>query len=160
MPRSIWFLDTLVRIHSDGEQTGDRSALLESIAPSGHQPPPHVHHHEDETFFVLEGELTVHTPTDAIVVGPGESAFAVRGVPHTFAVTSPGAARFLVTSTPAGFERFVEAFGTPAERDALPVLDGPPDAERLARVAAEHGIDLLGPPGMLPADLALGASSA
>jgi hypothetical protein len=59
-----------------------------------------------------------------------------------------------VTSSTGGFASFVRAFGEPAERRELPVLHGPPDAERLGRLAAEHRIELLGPPGMLPADLA------
>jgi hypothetical protein len=40
----------------------------------------------------------------------------------------------------------------PAQRRELPAPEAP-DVERLGRLAAEHGIDLLGPPGMLPADL-------
>ena len=58
----------------------------------------------------------------------------------------------MITST-SSFASFVRAAGEPAERPELPVLDGPPDAERLARIAAEHDITLVGPPGMLPSDL-------
>ena len=49
---------------------------------------------------------------------------------------------------------FLREAGEPAARPELPVLDGPPDGERLGRIAAAHGITLLGPPGMLPTDLA------
>ena len=52
----------------------------------------------------------------------------------------------------------MRAVGVPAERHELPVLDGPPDAERIARIAAEHGITLLGPPGLLPRDAAAAAA--
>jgi hypothetical protein len=62
-------------------------------------------------------------------------------------------ARILVTSSNGSFARFVKAYGVPAPRRELPVLEGPPDAERLATLAAENGIELLGPPGMVPADL-------
>ena len=68
---------------------------------------------------------------------------APAGVPHTIEVTSDEPCRWLVMSCPAGFESFVRAFGTPAERDELPVMDGPPDVDRLVRVAGEHGISLL-----------------
>ena len=59
-----------------------------------------------------------------------------------------------VVASPAGFEDFVRAFGEPAATDTLPVLDGPPDVERLARIAGEHGITFVGPPGTRPAELA------
>jgi len=150
---SIWFLDTLVRVHADADSTGGRFGLAESIAPAGHQPPPHVHHREDEGFYVLEGEITVFTPDDEVVLGPGAFVNAPRGVPHTFRVSGPGPARWLVTSAPAGFEAFVREYGEPAARDELPVLEGPPDVERLVATAARHGIEILGPPGMLPAEL-------
>jgi hypothetical protein len=52
-----------------------------------------------------------------------------------------------VTSTPAGFEAFVRAVGSTRPQTALPSPD------ELARVAAQHGIEILGPPGTLPAEL-------
>ena len=58
----------------------------------------------------------------------------------------------IVTSSNGAFARFVQAYGEPAPRRELPPREAP-DAERLGRLAAEHGIELLGPPGMLPADL-------
>jgi hypothetical protein len=73
-------------------------------------------------------------------------------VPHTYRAGDEGCV-CLVSSTPGDFAPFVRAVSRPAERAELPALDGPPDAERLGRIAAEHGITLLGPPGMLPADL-------
>src|ERR671921_820225 len=97
---SIWFLDTLIRVHARGGNTGGRFGLVESVAPSGHQPPPHVHHREDEGFYVLE----LYTPDETVTLGPGAFRTAPRGVPHTFRVTSDGAARWLVLSSPAGFE--------------------------------------------------------
>ena len=150
---TYWFLDTLVRVRADAASTGGRLGLAESTAPAGHQPPPHVHHREDEGFYVLDGELTLYTPDDELVLRPGAFFNAPRGVPHTFRVSEPGPARWLVTSAPAGFEAFVREYGEPAARDELPVLDGPPDVERLVATAARHGIEILGPPGMLPAEL-------
>jgi len=143
---SIWFLDTLVRVHADADSTGGRFGLAESIAPAGHQPPPHVPHREDEGFYVLEGEITLWVGDEQHVLRAGESVLATRGVPHTVRVGDRDA-RWLVTSTPAGFEAFVRAVGSTEPGAALP------DPSELARVAAEHGIDILGPPGMLPAQL-------
>ena len=149
----IWFLDTLVDVHLDAAATGGAYALLTSTAPPGHMPPPHVHVHEDEGFLVLEGELTVHTAQASVVLRPGDAAHAPRGQMHTIEVTGDGPARWLVLSSPAGFEAFVRAVGVPAPRRELPVLDAPPDLDRLVRIAGEHGIRLVGPPGARPADL-------
>jgi quercetin dioxygenase-like cupin family protein len=137
---ALWFLDTLVHVHVGGEDTGGAYGLVECLAPSGHMPPPHVHEREAEAIFVLEGELTVHTGAGSTALGPGRCVHAPAGVPHTIEVTSDGPCRWLVMSCPAGFEDFVRAFGEPAQREELPVLDGPPDVARLTRVAGEHGI--------------------
>jgi hypothetical protein len=88
------------------------------------------------------------------------SLHAPAGEPHTLEVTSDGPARFLTISSPAGFEAFVRAFGTPAPRRELPVLEGPPDGEALARIAGAHGIVFVGPPGTTPAALAQSAAGA
>jgi quercetin dioxygenase-like cupin family protein len=142
-----------VLVHVRGSQTGGRYALVEETGPPGDQPPPHVHREDDEGFYVLEGELTLYTPDAEVVLGPGEFFNAVHGVPHTYRVTSEQPARWLVTASPAGFEEFVEAFGEPARELSLPPPGDPPDVDRLVALAAEHGIDILGPPGMLPRDL-------
>ena len=125
--------------------------------PPGDQPPLHVHHDEDECFLVLAGSVTLWVGDRAPVrIGPGEFARAPKGIPHSYRVgAEPG--EFIVT-TDGRFAEFVRAAGTPAPRRELPVLDGPPDVERLARIAASHGITLLGPPGMLPSDLTASAA--
>lgn len=140
MSQPIWFLDTLMTVHIGGASTDGAYALLECLAPKGHMPPPHVHEREAEGFLILEGELTVHTVDGPQVLRPGMSLNAPAGEPHTIEVTSEEPCRWMVVSSPAGFEDFVRAFGTPAARPELPVLDGPPDVERLTAVAEEHGI--------------------
>ena len=108
-------------------------------------PPLHVHRNEDEGFYVLEGELTLWVGDDKHVLRAGESILAPRAVPHTVRVDRD--ARWLVTSTPAGFEAFVRAVGSTEPQADLP------SPEELVRVASQHGIEILGPPGMLPAEL-------
>ena len=150
----IWFLADLVEVLADGEHT-----VLEMVAPPGDQPPLHVHHDSDEGFYVLEGEVTVWAGDERHELGPGQFALGPKGVPHTYRVGPDGPARFLVTASDGSFARFVQAYGVPAPRRELPPREAP-DAERLGRLAAEHGIELLGPPGMLPAHLATAAARA
>jgi mannose-6-phosphate isomerase-like protein (cupin superfamily) len=151
--QSIWFLANLADVlYSDADRD-----LVRVYAPPGDQPPLHVHEREDEGFYVLEGELTLWMgDAQPVVLAPGEFALAPRGIPHTYRVTGEAPAVMLVMAN--GFASFVREAGEPAARHELPVLEGPPDGERLARIAAAHGITLLGPPGMLPADAALAAA--
>jgi len=151
---AVWFIANLAEVLVE---RGDFS-LLRMHTPAGDQPPLHVHAYEHESFYVLEGSLTLWVGTsEPVVLGPGDCATAPPGIPHTYRVgDEPGV--FLVASSPGAFAAFVRAAGRPAERLSLPVVDGPPDAELLARTAADYGITLLGPPGMLPAELVAAAA--
>jgi mannose-6-phosphate isomerase-like protein (cupin superfamily) len=150
---SIWFIANLMDVLVDGPDY----ELIRAYAPPGDMPPLHVHERDDEGFFVLEGELTLWVgDAEPVVLGPGEFANAPAGVPHTYRVTSSEPATWLLPAAP-GFVAFVRDVGVPAERHELPVLDGPPDAARIAEIAALHRITLLGPPGMLPSEAARAA---
>jgi quercetin dioxygenase-like cupin family protein len=145
----VWFIDTLTIIRGSAETTAGRLSLLDQTAPSGHATPPHKHQREDEWFYVLEGELTLWLDGDRSVGDPGSFAYLPKGIPHGLAVTSPGPARFLVGTSPAGFDSFVRAVGTRAESAILPPPDHPvPSPDELGRIATEHGIEILGPPGL------------
>jgi len=149
MSDSIWFLDTLVDVHLTADETPAGFSLVESWAPAGDQPPLHVHREDDEGFYVLEGRLRLWVGKAEIELGPGEFALAPHGIPHTFRVESPEGARWLVTSATGDFDKFVVAYGDPADEHRLPD-PVEPDLDRLGALAADHGIDLLGPPGTLP----------
>jgi quercetin dioxygenase-like cupin family protein len=136
------FLDDVARVHVDGHASGGAYGLVEMIGPAGDMPPVHVHHRDDEAFYVLEGRVTLFLGEQAIELEAGACALAPRGVPHTYRVGTDGA-RWLVVGSPAGFEAFVR------EVAAAPGAD--PSA--VAEVAARHGIELLGPPGKLPTEL-------
>ncbi len=152
IPQPVWFIDDLARIHVDGARSSGAFGLVEMRMPAGDMPPLHVHHRDDETFFVLEGELSLFAGGDHHVLTAGQALLAPRGVPHTYRAERE--VRALVIGAPAGFEAFVRAVGAPAEADALPPAGRPLDPGALATTAAEYGIELLGPPGMLPSELA------
>jgi quercetin dioxygenase-like cupin family protein len=157
----LWFLGTLVRFKLTGEQTGGRFALWESVLPSGAAPPLHSHP-QDETFYVLEGEVTVWVvepwlaedrgsprawlETRARPCTAGAAVFAPAGTPHTFRVESD-TARMLFLSTPAGIEDYIRDLAEPA---AWPWLQPPADRpripnEQLDAVEREHGVIRLAP---------------
>ena len=145
----LWFIDNLALVHIDGEQTGEAYALTELAGRRGDMPPLHVHHRDDETFYVLEGDITLFVGDRQIAAGEGNAAVAPRGVPHAYRVESQHA-RWLVINNPAGFEQFVRAASEPAPSSELPPPARPLDPATLAQTAAEYGIEILGPPGTLP----------
>jgi len=143
------FLDSLVRVHVAHGDGDDGVSILEFRAPYGDSPPLHVHHGEDESFFVLDGALRLAVGEDELRLEAGEGARAPRGVRHTYRVDSSGGARWLVITTAGDFERFVGALAAPAESDAIPEPSGPPtpaQAAALADTALAHGIELVGSP--------------
>ena len=143
-----WFLGALATIKSSGETTGGRVAVTENWAPRGHGSPLHVHHNEDEWFYVLAGELTFWVHGQVISATEGSFVFGPRDVPHTFTVSSDEA-RFLLVIEPAGFENFLRALSEPAESPTLPPTSlEPPALEAMMAAAAEYGLEILGPPGI------------
>jgi mannose-6-phosphate isomerase-like protein (cupin superfamily) len=158
----LWFLGTLARMKLDGHQTGGRFALWEGVFPRGAAPPLHSHP-QDETFYVVEGEVTAWLVEPGLAddaadppawvktrgrrCGPGAAVFAAAGAAHTFRVESD-TARMLFLSTPAGIEDYVRALGEPARWPWLqPPADGPRvPAERMATVERELGMIRHGPP--------------
>ena len=124
-------------------------SLVESLVPEGQQPPLHLHHTDDEGFYLLEGRLTIWFGDSRLELCPGDFALAPAAFRTPTGSESAEGARWLVTSSDASFDRFVRAYGEPAPEAVLPEpVD--PDLERLAALAGQHGIEILGPPGALP----------
>jgi quercetin dioxygenase-like cupin family protein len=145
---AVWFLGTLGIVKASSETTGGQVAVIEQLAPRGSGSPLHVHHNEDEWFYVMEGELTLWVGGEVIELPAGGFAFGPRDIPHTFTVTSEQA-HFLLGVQPGGFEGFMRALSQPATSLTLPPPTAEPlDMELLAQTAAEYGLEILGPPGI------------
>ena len=145
---SIWSFGVLATIKASRETTDGRVAVIEHLAPQGAGSPLHVHHREDEWFYVVEGALTFWVGGEVIEAPAGSFVYGPRDVPHTFLVSSPQA-RFLLVAEPAGFESFLRALGQPAPTLTIPPPAAPPsDLAPLVAAAAEYGIEILGPPGI------------
>ncbi|MBX3746009.1 MAG: cupin domain-containing protein [Verrucomicrobiae bacterium] len=99
-------LGTVTRILLDGKQTHGAFSLVELIVPPGGGIPAHVHHREEETFHLIEGELDITCGHHSVQLRSGDTYFAPRGIPHAIRADGAAPARLLVTITPAGFERF------------------------------------------------------
>ncbi len=140
---ALWAFGVLATIKASAETTAGRVAVIEHGAGS----PLHVHHREDEWFYVIEGELTFWVGGKVISAPAGSFVYGPREIPHTFLVTSP-TARFLLVTEPAGFEQFIRRAGQPAPELTVPPPAEPADPTPLVALAAEYGIDIIGPPGI------------
>jgi quercetin dioxygenase-like cupin family protein len=137
-------------------ETGGAFTLIEDVMERGKVTPLHVHANEDETIFVLEGELLVHIEGEEYPVREGGVFVAPRGLPHAFMVVSE-TARVLGLQTPGTGEAFYRAAGDPATAETDPART---DWDRL-RAAAESSdsIEILGPPPFAAARQEAAASS-
>lgn len=137
-----WFFGALAQIRATAADTDGAYTLVEVTAPPGLSAPLHVHHVEDEGFFVLEGSVTLYVGDERMDVKAGDFAFGPREVPHRFDV-GPDGARMLWVCTPAGFENLVEATSVPARTLTPPPPDVTPPADA-AQIVARFGNEILG----------------
>jgi quercetin dioxygenase-like cupin family protein len=142
-----WLGVTLATIKATGKETDGRYALVEVVEPEGAEAPLHVHHNEDEAFWIFEGELTFEVGDETIKASPGSFLFGPKDVPHRYTVES-GPARMLFLLSPAGFEEFIYASSEPAkERTLPPPPEGPPseaEMEQMGVLARQYGGEILG----------------
>jgi quercetin dioxygenase-like cupin family protein len=143
---TLSFFGALTWIKATGAQTGGAFGLIEHLIPGGEGPPWHLHHNEDESFYVIEGEVLfiIGDEQQRITARPSTLVFGPRNIPHGFRVAGSSPARMLIEATPAGFEHFVLALAEPAPESGFGPA-GPPDMEKLMAAAARANIEILGP---------------
>jgi uncharacterized cupin superfamily protein len=100
------------RITLSARDTDGTIGIVENLVRPGWPGPPLHHHAFDETFYVLEGELTFQVGADRVVGRAGDTLFVARGVDHTLANLADSSARYLLVCTPGGFE---QRFGPDAD---------------------------------------------
>jgi mannose-6-phosphate isomerase-like protein (cupin superfamily) len=116
--------------------TGGTCYAFEVIAPSGFGIPPHVHRHEDEVLYVIEGEYEIMLGNQRFSVGPGSVLNFTRGTAHSFQSVGTTAGRVLHVVTPgSSFEQFLH--------ELVQLPPGPPDIPQLAALFGKYGMDLL-----------------
>ena len=141
---ATWFLGTRMAVKATAHSTGGTFGLIEARVAAGFSPPLHIHHQEDESFWVLDGALTLVCGGQAFQAGPGSFIYLPRDLPHTFRVDE-GPARVLVLVQPGGHERFYVEGGRPALDETIPAFD-PRDLERVRSLYAKYRLEEAGPP--------------
>jgi quercetin dioxygenase-like cupin family protein len=115
------------------EQTGGAYAILEQKIPAGHGPPLHVHRHETEIFYVLEGQFEITVGDQKVIAPAGAMVVGPRDIRHTFRNIGPKEGRLLLTVIPGRFANyFIEVDGVPDnDRAAIKALCAKYDVEIL-----------------------------
>lgn len=138
------FLNHLMTTKVSAADSDGALTAMEFVGPKGFGPPLHRHDVEDELFYVVEGEVWFSCGDAEGVYEAGATVWLPRGKPHTFQIRSDEARVFQVT-VPGQFDRFVASLGSAILGTELPDAVEIDPAE-VARVAAEFGMEILGPP--------------
>lgn len=143
-----WWSEGLAVIKTRAADTGGLMSIIEVTEAPGAEAPLHVHHREDEAFWILEGDVTFEVGETTIEAHAGDYAFGPRDIPHRYTVGSDGC-RMLFILTPGGFEDLVRAMSRPAAERRLPTpadaeQGEEPDMDHVASLIESHGCELLG----------------
>ena len=142
-----WWMGSLVLIKASGEDTNKQFSLVEVVEHEGAEAPLHVHHNEDEAFWILEGSLTFEVGDKTMQAEAGAFLFGPKDVPHRY-IVNKGPARLLFMLAPSGFEDFIRETSEPAPNASLPPRpDAPPseeEMEQLMPLLQKYGMDMLG----------------
>ena len=140
--RTIAVVGDVYRFLATGEDTDGTYAMWEAIVPPGGGPPPHIHSREEESFYVLEGEITFQIGDERIVAQPGTFANMPVGSLHSFKNETGKPAKMLISVAPAGLEEMFFEVGQPVQAGETPPLPTKQDIEKLLTVAPRYGIEI------------------
>ncbi len=129
--------DTIIPLVT-GEDNGGAVSIAEIHTPPGGGTPLHVHHREDEYFYLLEGEVEFEVNGIPLRAGAGAHIFAPRDVPHRYVNVGNARSRMIGMAQPAGIEKMFEEISAMAAA-------GPPDPAQLGALCARFGIEILAP---------------
>jgi quercetin dioxygenase-like cupin family protein len=141
--RRIGIVGDVYRFLATKEETDGKYAMFEASVPPGSGPPPHIHSREEESFLVLEGEMTFQLGEERFVAGEGTFLNMPVGSLHCFKNESDKTARMLISVAPAGLEQMFFEVGQPLADNAT---TAPPpsqaDIEKLLEAAPRYGVEI------------------
>jgi quercetin dioxygenase-like cupin family protein len=141
--RRIGIVGDVYRFLATGDDTDGKYATFEAIVPPGSGPPPHVHSREEESFLVLEGEMTFQLGEDRFVAGEGTFLNMPVGSLHCFKNESDTTARLLISIAPAGLEQMFFEVGHPlTAADESAPSPSQADIEKLLEAAPRYGVEI------------------
>jgi quercetin dioxygenase-like cupin family protein len=144
--RALWHLGALLNFKALGLETNGHFWAVEGLADQQMAVPLHSHSHEDEVWYVLEGEIAFTVGERTQLAGPGAFLYIPRNTPHTFQIKS-GTARWFGFGISGQLDQWFFETGEPAAALTLPPpADQPPDVGAIVASLKRYGTDTLGPP--------------
>ena len=140
--RTIAVVGDIYRFLATGEETDGNYAMWEAIVPPGGGPPPHIHSREEESFFILEGEITFQVGDEKIVATAGTFANMPVGSLHSFKNATDKVARMIISVAPAGLEKMFFDVGQPLALDDEPPPPSKAEIEKLLAIAPNYGVEI------------------
>lgn len=141
--RTFAVVGDVYRFMATSEDTNGKYAMWEAIVPPGGGPPPHVHSREEESFYILEGEITFQIGGERVVAAAGMFANMPVGTPHSFKNESNQPAKMIISIAPAGLEEMFFEFGVPLPEGSTSALPPTKDEiEKLLAIAQNYGIEI------------------
>ncbi|MBQ0997651.1 cupin domain-containing protein [Streptomyces sp. RK62] len=117
---TVWAANDVYTVKATGAQTGGHLGFVEATVPAGGGPIPHAHTHEDETFYVLDGELEFVDGDHEFTAVAGDFIHVPKGIRHGFKNRRIHAARLLFIYTPPGLEQLMLDHSVPARAGETP----------------------------------------
>ncbi|WP_448702094.1 quercetin 2,3-dioxygenase [Mucilaginibacter sp. AW1-3] len=146
LERARWYMGGFLTFIATGKDTGGKYALIETIMRKGLEPPGHTHTREDESFYVLEGEMLFTVGGKEKLLKAGDHIYLPKGIPHGFKIQTD-TAKYLLQVAPAGLEEMFIEVSRPAEKHELPPPPaGPPSPgfiKLMGELTVKYGIQNL-----------------
>ena len=136
---TIWLWGDPITVKTSGADTGGAYSALEFTARSGSGSPLHIHHNEDEAFYILEGSLTFQIDNRTFRAEVGSYVLIPRGALHAFVNVEDAHCWSLVILSPAGLEEYLIELG----QLAATYPGGPPDSAPLQALARKYSLKFL-----------------
>jgi len=140
--QTVAIVGDVYRFMATGDDTDGKYAMFEAVVRPGGGPPPHIHSREEESFYVLEGEITFQVGDDRIVAKAGTFANMPVGSLHSFTNATDKLARMIVSVAPAGLEKMFLEVGQPVAFGQQAPPPSKAEIDKLLAVAPRYGIEI------------------
>jgi quercetin dioxygenase-like cupin family protein len=140
--QTVAVVGDVYRFLATGDETDGRYAMFEAVVFPGGGPPPHIHSREEESFFVLEGEITFQVGDERIIAKAGTFANMPVGSLHSFKNNTDKPARMIVSVAPAGLEKMFLEVGQPVTFGQQAPPPSKTEIDKLLAVAPSYGIEI------------------
>ena len=141
--RSYWVLGDLYTFKVTGKETGGAFTIIDQVIQPQGGPPPHIHHREDEAFYIHEGTFSFLCGEKEAVFEAGSFVYIPKGTLHTFRNIGQQPGKLMVVITPAGLENFFYAVGSAAEGTSQPPAFDPATLDKGMRLAKEYHMEVM-----------------